>query len=480
MTRSGQSKLDSWMVSPRARVFDRGEETFVLGADGIAHKLSGDSAELVRALLALLVRPRARDELLAEVAALAGEPIERPEVIDDALALLQASGAVERAVAAAPPPARGRLVLGISGAVAAASTPELVGRLLGAGFEVRVAMTQAARRFVTPTALEAIAHARVYRGLWQRDESCPVPHINLAEWADLVLVCPASATTISRIAGGDCSDLVAAIVAATRAPVLVVPSMNAAMSEAESIARNLSRLRTDGRYVVRAGLGEEVAHRPAERAPAAGAIPSFAAVVEIACFLAAERARLDWDALYAACEGPPPFCAERFDPDFGEALASRRPTGGRVLDVGTGTGTLAIELGRRGFAVTAVDATARAIERARARPGATHVDWRIGDALALDEQFDVLIDRGFLHALEPRARPAWAAAMARLSAPNGWLLVKTLSAGERQRGCHGFGVAELAALLGGAFELEEHWETVFQGPEPRPPRALFCLFHRRG
>jgi 3-polyprenyl-4-hydroxybenzoate decarboxylase len=280
MTRSGHRE-----VSPLARVVDHGEETFLLAPDGSAHALSGDSAELVRAVLSLHDRPRTREEILEALGALTGAPILDPTPVDEALALLDQCGVLSHPRDHAPPATPRRLVLGVSGAVAASGAPDLASRLYGAGFEVRVAMTRDARRFVSPLVLEAVTHQPVQRSLW----SGGVPHIQLAEWAELVLICPASATTISRIAQGDCSCLVAAIAVGTRAPILLVPSMNGAMLHSPSVQRNLATLADDGFWIVRGGAGVELAHAPSERAPMAGAMPGAAAVVDLARFILLRR-----------------------------------------------------------------------------------------------------------------------------------------------------------------------------------------------
>jgi phosphopantothenoylcysteine decarboxylase len=278
VTRSGL------VATPNARVVDHGEDTYVLGPDG-AKQLSDDSAALVRAILQFVAQPRTREEIVSYLEALSGGTIDKPEVIDDAIALLVTSGAVVENLEAAPQPGRGRLLLCVSGAVAAAGAPELAMRLQRAGFELRVALSRDARRFVSTLVLEAVTQQPVPSSLWQRE----VPHIALAEWAQLVLVCPASATTISRIAGGDCSDLVSAIVVGSRAPKLLVPSMNAALYGAPQVQRNLALLKDDGFWITHAGPGAELAHSPSERAPIGGAMPSHAAVVDLACFVASRR-----------------------------------------------------------------------------------------------------------------------------------------------------------------------------------------------
>jgi Flavoprotein len=273
------------VTSPNARIADHATGTFLLAPDGSARQLTGDSAELIRAILDFCVAPRTREQLLQHLEALSGGAIADPRPVDDAVALLTSSGALLSAGERAAPPARGRLLLCVSGAVAAANAPDLALRLFAAGFELRIAMTRDARRFVSPLVLEAVSGQPVATSLWRRE----VPHIALAEWAELVLICPASATTISRIAAGDCSDLVSAIAVGARGARLVVPSMNAALYHSPAVQRNLSLLRDDGFWLAGTAPGLVLAHPPAARAPIGGAMPSPAAVVDLACFIASRR-----------------------------------------------------------------------------------------------------------------------------------------------------------------------------------------------
>ena len=272
------------------RAWDHRDTTTVLGEDGRARLFSGDSAALARALLGFLTTPRTREEVRAHIAALTGATVLPGGVVDEALASLEQAGAVHAPAAPASPPARRtRLVLGVTGAVAAAFAPGLVELLLGRGFEVRAAMTRNARRFVTALALEALTHHPVVTSLWPTDARAPVPHLDLAGWAQLFVVYPASASSISRLAQGSCADVVAAAAISTRAPVLLVPSMNVAMLTAPAVARNLETLREDGFHLAHPCLGMELAEAPRERAPRLGAAPPLGAVVEIIEALAALR-----------------------------------------------------------------------------------------------------------------------------------------------------------------------------------------------
>jgi len=281
--------------APVVRIVDHGTSTTVMGTHA-ARRFDGDSAALLRTVLEIHTRPVTRTQLLAELAARAvTEASAQLPVgpIDELVALLVGDGVL--VTAKEPPlpvPVTGlrRVVLGVSGAIAAIDAPAVIRGLHGAGCDVRVALTRNAARLVSRAALDALTHHAVWSGLWQRDARTPVPHVNLAEWAELVVVYPASATTLSRIATGDCSDLVAAIVAATRAPVVIVPSMNDAMYESPAVQANLAVLRDHGRYVVHPALGIEVAHQPHARPQLQGPAPPAGAVIDIVCHLLRELA----------------------------------------------------------------------------------------------------------------------------------------------------------------------------------------------
>ena len=417
------------MRAPIVRVIDHGTDTIVLGARGTARRFTGDSAALVRAVLELCVRPTTRDELIAALAARSGGDVPT-EPIDQLLAILDDDRVlVAPAPVAAPPAQLRRIVLAISGAIAAIDAPAVVRGLHALGCDVRIALSRTARRFVAPAALEALVHHAVWTSTWQRDARMPVPHIGLAEWAELVLVCPASATTIARIAAGDCSDLVAAIACATRAPVVIVPSMNDAMYGSPAVQRNLDTLRDDGRWLVHPAAGHEVAHPPAERRPIVGPAPPPAAVLDLVRLVLAQlppalpRDAAGWERLWAGTPAAQlPWRANVLEPPLADALAARS---GRLVDLGTGDGTVAIDAARRGFRVTATDIAPSALARARERAGDLPILFALDDATAsrLDGTFEVAVDRGLLHCLPREAWPAYARSVGGLVAPGGALLV---------------------------------------------------------
>jgi len=461
--------------APVVKIVDRGASTLVI-ARGAVRRFEGDSAALLRAVLEIHVRPIGRTKLLVELAARAGTPVAELPVqpIDELIALLVSDGVLvagHRSPAVAQ--AVRRVVLGISGAVAAADAPELVRGLQAAGCEVRVALTRNGARLVSRAALEAITHHAVWTSLWQRDAGAPVPHVNLAEWAELVVVCPASATTLSRIATGDCSDLVAAIVAATRAPVVVVPSMNDAMYGSPAVQANLAILREHGRHVVHPALGLEVAHRPHARPSMFGPAPPAAAVVDIVRHLLRELAprapegASGWDQLWATT--PPsrlPWHADDLDPTLAGALAAHAASGRRLVDLGTGDGVVAVTAARLGYDVTAIDLAPSALGRARDRAdaaGARSIAFQLDDvtALRLAAQFDVAVDRGLLHCLPVSDRPAYGSAVTALVAPAGALLIVAHAPGA-ELGTQPLAADELCTLLP-AFELRHTTPTTISG-----------------
>ncbi len=122
-----------------------------------------------------------------------------------------------------------RVLLGVTGGIAAYKSAELVRRLREQGAEVRVVMTRAAHAFITPLTLQALSGQRVHSDLLDPEAEAAMGHIELARWADAVLVAPASADFLARLAQGRADDLLATLCLATQAPIAVAPAMNQAM-----------------------------------------------------------------------------------------------------------------------------------------------------------------------------------------------------------------------------------------------------------
>jgi phosphopantothenoylcysteine decarboxylase/phosphopantothenate--cysteine ligase len=139
-----------------------------------------------------------------------------------------------------------RILLGVSGGIAAYKSVELVRRLRDAGAEVRVVMTRGAQAFVTPLTFQAVSGQPVHTELLDATAEAGMGHIELARWADWVLVAPATADVIARLAHGLADDLLSTICLATRAPLLLAPAMNQQMWLNPATQGNCSLLRERG------------------------------------------------------------------------------------------------------------------------------------------------------------------------------------------------------------------------------------------
>lgn len=173
-----------------------------------------------------------------------------------------------------------QIILGITGGVAAYKSAELARLLANQGHRVRCILTEAGARFITPLTLTSLTGEPCYganpdQGEWRANPS--IEHIELARWADLVAVVPATANILGKAANGLASDLLSTVLLATRAPVLWAPAMNTGMWEHPAVQANLQRLRGFGHAVVEPGegvlaCGEEGSGKLAEVAAIAEAI----------------------------------------------------------------------------------------------------------------------------------------------------------------------------------------------------------------
>jgi phosphopantothenoylcysteine decarboxylase / phosphopantothenate---cysteine ligase len=141
-----------------------------------------------------------------------------------------------------------RIVLGVTGGIAAYKAVEVCRRLVDAGAHVAPVMTEGATRFVGETTFSALASEPVQTSLW--DEQSPIPHTRLGQGADVVVVAPATARLLSAYASGYSDDLLTATLLATRAPVIVCPAMHTEMWEHPAVQANLDTLRSRGVVVV--------------------------------------------------------------------------------------------------------------------------------------------------------------------------------------------------------------------------------------
>ena len=149
------------------------------------------------------------------------------------------------------------IILAVTGGIAAYKSAILVRRLKDYGFDVRVVMTQGAQAFITPLTFQALSGNPVHTELLDPEAEAGMGHIELARWADLVLVAPASCDSIAKFANGLADDLLSTLYLATKAPVWVAPAMNQQMWAAKATQRNLKTLVEDGVHVIMPDAGEQ-------------------------------------------------------------------------------------------------------------------------------------------------------------------------------------------------------------------------------
>ena len=149
-----------------------------------------------------------------------------------------------------------RILLIVGGGIAAYKACELVRLLKKAGHSVTPVLTKGGEHFVTAMSLGALAESRVYTSLWDLKDEVEMGHIQLSRAADLILVCPATADLLAKMAGGIADDLATTLLLATDKPVVVAPAMNVRMWQHAATVRNVEQLRADGVTVIDPDEGE--------------------------------------------------------------------------------------------------------------------------------------------------------------------------------------------------------------------------------
>lgn len=150
-----------------------------------------------------------------------------------------------------------KLVLGITGGIAAYKAAELVRLLVKAGIDVQVVMTEAACQFITPVTMQALSGKPVFTGMWDKSISNGMPHIELSREADAILIAPASADFLAKLVYGRADDLLSTLCLARDCPLLVAPAMNKQMWENPTTQRNIAQLIADGITILGPDSGEQ-------------------------------------------------------------------------------------------------------------------------------------------------------------------------------------------------------------------------------
>lgn len=242
-----------------------------------------------------------------------------------------------------------RILLIVSGGIAAYKSLELVRLLKRQGIAVRAVMTESAREFVTPLSLGVMTEDTVYGDMFDLKEEREIGHIQLSRQADLVVICPATANILAKMAAGIADDLATTLLLATDKPVLAVPAMNVRMWQHKATQRNLAQLRADGVTIMEP---DEGAMACGEYGP--GRLPEPPAIVERVCAMLGHGFN---PALTASPRRPDnaPLAAQ---PDFTES--SHRPLHGKHVLITAGPTHEAIDpvryianrsSGRQGFAI---------------------------------------------------------------------------------------------------------------------------------
>ena len=150
-----------------------------------------------------------------------------------------------------------RILVGMTGGIAAYKTCELVRRMKDEGADVQVAMSQGARQFVTTTTMQALSGKPVFEDQWDGRMPNAMPHIDLTRGTDAILVAPASAHFLAKLANGLCDDLLSTVAVARACPLLVAPAMNVEMWNHLATQRNVQTLRADGIEILGPAAGDQ-------------------------------------------------------------------------------------------------------------------------------------------------------------------------------------------------------------------------------
>jgi 3-polyprenyl-4-hydroxybenzoate decarboxylase len=258
--RSVRSTRGCYLRNHTVVLITRSSEIIVLRALGRPFIIRDDVSDVTK-ILTVLNEPSD----LADVSSRAGIPLRRCAQILESLVKneMVVRGPLDSVLTSRGASIQSRksckkLIFGISGTIQAGAVAHLP-LLLRESFaeEVEVVLTDSATRFLHPQLVSWFG-LRVWTDSFCSTAEINVPHIYLASKADMILILPASANVMHRLAVGACSDLLSLVVAASAAPVVLAPTMNRAMFVSAAVQRNINRLREDGVYVVEPGLGFEV------------------------------------------------------------------------------------------------------------------------------------------------------------------------------------------------------------------------------
>ncbi len=285
-----------------------------------------------------------------------------------------------------------RVLLIIGGGIAAYKVLEVIRRLQERGVGVRAIMTQAAQNFITPLSVGALTHERVFTDLFDLDDEREIGHIRLSREADLVVVAPATADLMAKMASGLCNDLASTALMATDKPVLIAPAMNPKMWDHPATRRNVAQLKADGIALIgpeggeMAESGEAGIGRMAEPASILAAIEDKLAAIDGklgAQPLKGRRAIVTSGPTHEPID-PVRYLANRSSGKQGQAIAAALAAAGADVTLVTGPVALAAPDGLTTIAVETAEEMLLHVEAALpadiAVMAAAVADWRVAEA----------------------------------------------------------------------------------------------------
>lgn len=276
------------------------------------------------------------------------------------------------------------ILLGVTGSIAAYKAAVLVRRLVEAGAEVQVVMTGSAQRFITPMTLQALSGRAVRCSLWDEAAELGMGHIELARWADLVVIAPASADTLARLVQGRADDLLSTLCLATRAPIVAAPAMNHVMWAHPATRANVTALQARGVELVGPAAGELAEResgpgRMVEPDDLAGSLDQYAAGLPHADAELAGRHVVVTAGPTRESLDPVRFLSNRSSGRMGYALAAACARAGARVTLVSGPAALATP-----FAVERVDMESAADMHAAVMDAIVDADIFIGAAAVAD------------------------------------------------------------------------------------------------
>ncbi|MFO1096699.1 MAG: bifunctional phosphopantothenoylcysteine decarboxylase/phosphopantothenate--cysteine ligase CoaBC [Xanthobacteraceae bacterium] len=283
-----------------------------------------------------------------------------------------------------------RILLIISGGIAAYKSLDLIRRLRERGASVRVILTKAAQQFVTPLAAGAIAGERAFTDLFDAVTEFDIGHIRLARDCDLVVVAPATADLMAKMAGGHADDLASTVLLATDRPILIAPAMNPVMWSHKATARNLAQLQADGVKTVGPNAGEMAESGEAGTGRMAEPLEIVAAIERLLAAVDGPRGILSGQSILVTSGptheaiDPVRYLANRSSGKQGHAIARAAAEAGAAVTLVSGPVKLPDPPGMKVIHVESARAMLAAVEAGLPADAAVFAaavaDWRVAEA----------------------------------------------------------------------------------------------------